>query len=179
MNSNVYPLKNTNSHYLLLNTTIIPLCNGKISLIFLWGHVYLFNWFSGSRSVVKTVLYLHYIFLTQRRTDFDRLKRNTNDGTIAFLTSWWLTAIVNLWKISWISFFSFFIRIFFVKYMCFSTNVSTKIKFILKRKIEILFLTVYYKTSMDINSQWANWTLYAQHIKSHQISVSLICCHST
>ena len=37
INSNVYPLKNTNSHYLLLNTTIIPLCNGKISLIFLWG----------------------------------------------------------------------------------------------------------------------------------------------
>ena len=42
MNSNVCPLKNTNSHYLLLNTTIIPLCNSKISLIFLWGqeHVY-------------------------------------------------------------------------------------------------------------------------------------------
>ena len=37
MNCNVYPLKNTNSYYLLLNTTIIPLCNGKISLIFLWG----------------------------------------------------------------------------------------------------------------------------------------------
>ena len=37
MNSNVYLLKNTNSHYLLLNTTIIPLCNGKISLILLWG----------------------------------------------------------------------------------------------------------------------------------------------
>ena len=37
MNSNVYPLKNTNSHYLLLNTTIIPLCNGKISLIFCEG----------------------------------------------------------------------------------------------------------------------------------------------
>ena len=36
MNSNVYPLKNTNSHCLLLNTTI-PLCNSKISLIFLWG----------------------------------------------------------------------------------------------------------------------------------------------
>ena len=35
INSNVYPLENTNSHYLLLNTTIIPLCNGKISLIFL------------------------------------------------------------------------------------------------------------------------------------------------
>ena len=35
MNSNVYPLKNTNSHYLLIITTIIPLCNGKISLIFL------------------------------------------------------------------------------------------------------------------------------------------------
>ena len=34
INSNVYPIKNTNSHYLLLNTTIIPLCNGKISLIF-------------------------------------------------------------------------------------------------------------------------------------------------
>ena len=38
MNSNVYQLKNTNSHYLLLNTTRIPLCNGKISLIFLWGN---------------------------------------------------------------------------------------------------------------------------------------------
>ena len=37
MNSNVYPLKNINSHYLLLNTTIIPLCNGKISLIFFEG----------------------------------------------------------------------------------------------------------------------------------------------
>ena len=37
MNSNVYPLKNTNSHYLLLNTTIVPLCNGKISLNFLRG----------------------------------------------------------------------------------------------------------------------------------------------
>ena len=35
INSNVYPLKNTNSHYLLLNTTIIPLYNGKISLIFI------------------------------------------------------------------------------------------------------------------------------------------------
>ena len=35
MNSNVYPLKNTNSHYLLLNATIIPLRNGEISLIFL------------------------------------------------------------------------------------------------------------------------------------------------
>ena len=42
INSNVYPLKNTNSHYLLLNTTIIPLCNSKISLIFLLatGKVY-------------------------------------------------------------------------------------------------------------------------------------------
>ena len=38
MNSNVYPLKNTNSHYLLLNTTIIPLYNGKISLIFVQTH---------------------------------------------------------------------------------------------------------------------------------------------
>ena len=37
MNSNVYPLKNTNSYYLLLNTTIIPLCNCKISLIFCEG----------------------------------------------------------------------------------------------------------------------------------------------
>ena len=37
INSNVYSLTNTNSHYLLLNTTIIPLCNGKISLIFYEG----------------------------------------------------------------------------------------------------------------------------------------------
>ena len=28
------PTKNTNSHYILLNTTIIPPCNGKISQIF-------------------------------------------------------------------------------------------------------------------------------------------------
>ena len=38
INSNVYPLKNTNSHYLLLNTTIITLCNSKISLIFFEGN---------------------------------------------------------------------------------------------------------------------------------------------
>ena len=37
MNIQVYPLKNTNFHYLLLNTTIIPLCNGKISLNFCEG----------------------------------------------------------------------------------------------------------------------------------------------
>ena len=36
-------------------------------------------------SVVKIVLYLH--FFTQRTTDFDRLKRNRNDGKIVFLTS--------------------------------------------------------------------------------------------
>ena len=38
MNSKVYSLKNTNSHYLLLIATIIPLCNGEISLIFLGGY---------------------------------------------------------------------------------------------------------------------------------------------
>ena len=39
MNSNVYPLKNTNSHYLLLNNTIMPQCNGKISLMFCEGDI--------------------------------------------------------------------------------------------------------------------------------------------
>ena len=34
INSNVYPLKNANSHYLLLDITIIPLHNGKIPRIF-------------------------------------------------------------------------------------------------------------------------------------------------
>ena len=34
INPNVYPLKNTNPHYLLFNTTIIPPYKGKISLIF-------------------------------------------------------------------------------------------------------------------------------------------------
>ena len=29
MNSDDYPLKNTNYHYLLLNTTIIPLCTNS------------------------------------------------------------------------------------------------------------------------------------------------------
>ena len=37
MNSNVYSLKNTNSHYLLLNTTTIPLCSAEISLTFCEG----------------------------------------------------------------------------------------------------------------------------------------------
>ena len=30
LNSNVYVLKNTNSHHILLNTTIIPLYNGNV-----------------------------------------------------------------------------------------------------------------------------------------------------
>ena len=34
MNSNVYPLKSTISHHLLLNFTVIPLHNNKISLTF-------------------------------------------------------------------------------------------------------------------------------------------------
>ena len=36
-------------------------------------------------SVVKIALYVH--FFTQRTTDFGRLKRNTSDATIVFLTS--------------------------------------------------------------------------------------------
>ena len=36
-------------------------------------------------SVVKTVLYFN--FSTQRMKDFNKLKRNMNDGTIVFLTS--------------------------------------------------------------------------------------------
>ena len=40
----------------------------------------LFHWF-------KDESYYIYIFFTQRTTDFDRLKRNMNDGTIVFLTS--------------------------------------------------------------------------------------------
>ena len=39
MNSNIYSLKVTNSHYLLLNITIIALHNGKISLIFCEGYL--------------------------------------------------------------------------------------------------------------------------------------------
>ena len=34
MNSNVYPLNNTNFHYLSLDITIMPLHNGKILLTF-------------------------------------------------------------------------------------------------------------------------------------------------
>ena len=39
MNSNVYSLKVTNSHYLLFNITIIALHNVKISLIFCEGYL--------------------------------------------------------------------------------------------------------------------------------------------
>ena len=90
--------------------------------------------------MVKTVLYLHYIFLTQWRVDFDRLKRNTNDGTIVFLTSMVAEHCHSKFMKNFMDQFFFFFHsyFFFVKYMYFSTNVSTKIKFILKGKIAIL-----------------------------------------
>ena len=50
INSNVLPTKNTNSHYLLLNTTKIPLSNGKISLIFF---------------VMVALMYIHQFWLMQ------------------------------------------------------------------------------------------------------------------
>ena len=48
-------------------------------------------------------LYYIYIFFTQRTTDFDRLKRNMNDGTIVFLTSllialtWNILLLFSFW----------------------------------------------------------------------------------
>ena len=51
-------------------------------------------------------LYYIYIFFTQRTTDFDRLKRNMNDGTIVFLTS---LLIFLTWKI--LLLFSFWYKI--------------------------------------------------------------------
>ena len=39
----------------------------------------LFHWFSGENYI--------YIFFTQKTTDFDRLERIMNDGTIIFLMS--------------------------------------------------------------------------------------------
>ena len=53
INSNVYLLKNTNSLYLLFNTTIIPLHNSKISLIFFWGSCH----FLSNKSVFLQILY--------------------------------------------------------------------------------------------------------------------------
>ena len=41
-------------------------------------------------------LYYIYIFSTQRTTDFDKLKRNMNDGTIVFLAS---LLIILTWKL--------------------------------------------------------------------------------
>ena len=66
------------------------------------NHVYLFviwlvQWWK---------LYYIYIFFTQRTTDFDRLKRNMNDGTIVFLTS---LLIFLTWKI--LLLFSFWYKI--------------------------------------------------------------------
>ena len=51
-------------------------------------------------------LYYIYIFFTQRTTDFDKLKRNMNDGTIVFLTS--LLSVLT-WKI--LLLFSFWYKI--------------------------------------------------------------------
>ena len=75
------------------------LCNTKIVRE---NHVYLFviwlvQWWK---------LYYIYIFFTQRTTDFDRLKRNMNDGTIVFLTS---LLIALTWKI--LLLFSFWYKI--------------------------------------------------------------------
>ena len=64
------------------------------------SHVYLFviwlvQWWK---------LYYIYIFFTQRTTDFDRLKRNMNDGTIVFLTSllialtWNILLLFSFWQ---------------------------------------------------------------------------------
>ena len=56
----------------------------------------LFHWF-------KDESYYIYIFFTQRTTDFDRLKRNMNDGTIVFLTSllialtWNILLLFSFW----------------------------------------------------------------------------------
>ena len=66
---------------------------------FLWNtkilqenHAYLFV-----ISLVQGLkLYYIYIFFTQRMTDFDRLKRNMNDGTIVFLTSLLVTLTWNI-----------------------------------------------------------------------------------
>ena len=54
----------------------------KIQRSYKENHVYLlFHWFSGENCIIFT------FFFTQRTTDFDKLKRNMNDGTIIFLTS--------------------------------------------------------------------------------------------
>ena len=81
---------------------------------FLWNtkilqknHVYLlFHWFSGENCI--------YIFFTQRTTDFDKSKRNMNDGTIFFLTS--LFSVLT-WKI--LLLFSFPYKII----SCFDHNI--------------------------------------------------------
>ena len=57
------------------NTKILR--ENQVSLFVIW----LVQWWK---------LYCIYIFFTQRTIDFHRLKRNMNDGTIIFLTSYWL-----------------------------------------------------------------------------------------
>ena len=63
------------------------------------NNVYLFIWL-----VQWWKLYYIYIFFTQRTTDFGRLKRNMNDGTIVFLTSlftaltWNILLLFSFWQ---------------------------------------------------------------------------------
>ena len=63
MNSNVYPIKNTNSRYLFLNTAIIPLCNGKISIIFLWGKKWT-AWIGANKSISADYEYKLFFMFT-------------------------------------------------------------------------------------------------------------------
>ena len=71
----------------------------KIQRPYKKNHVYLlFHWFNGENCVIFT-------FFTQRTTDFDKLKRNMNDGIIIFLMS--LLSVLT-WKILLLFSFSSF-----------------------------------------------------------------------
>ena len=64
----------------------------KLSKIILENHTHLF--------VISLIqwwkLYYIYIFFTQRATDVNRWKRNMNDGTIVFLTSFHIALTWNI-----------------------------------------------------------------------------------
>ena len=80
MNSKVYPLKSTNSHYLLLNATIIPLCKGKISLIFLWGMLQMRN---DQRTVVisEAAIFIKFHWIHWHENEFIKKKQASHHIT--------------------------------------------------------------------------------------------------
>ena len=133
MNSNVYPLKNTNSHYLLLDTTIIPLCNSKISLIFLWGliletqPIFQFTWCKFSNLIKKSqyLTIMQFLIPKQRNVFSAAVKSNFNIPVVdklcmCVLRIYWKSQVLQIVVLDHFHMYTYWTAIYvrFLKQMC-------------------------------------------------------------